>query len=294
MGYLITKDYQRIIQSSELAAITGNDVSIRKLAEGTAQAKCMSYLVQKYDISQEFRDINVFSMGVIYKALDRVYLDATAYSATATYVLNDLVLQAGKVYVCTTAIPVAEAFTIGKWALLGDQYDLFFVTLPAPMFDYLKVYAKTNPVFWKDKTYIAQRDSILMDQQSALDAIDIQNISRGNVFPDNAINGPEMWGAGTPFSVAAGTRPTDATKWTKGDCRDQQFVSLLMDIVVYDLCKRIAPQNVPEIRHNAWVAATDTMKKFAKGEITASLPLLQPKSGNRMRHGGNAREINSW
>jgi len=295
MGYLIERDYRRVIQDSELKAITGGgDASLRIMAENTALAKVKSYLRQKYDLAQEFQDTLLFSMDVIYKAGQRIYLDATAYSAAATYALKALTLQGGNVYACKTAIVTPEAFTIGKWDLLGKQYAIFFVTYPAPVFNYLTFYLKESPVFWEDKTYAAARESLTTSHEDELQAGLTQNIVIGNPFPGTTKAGIEMWGTGTAYVVAAGTYPTDTAKWTAGDNRDQEMVELLLDIVVYNRCKTIAPENVPEVRHNAWLAAIDTMKKYAKGDLTASLPLLQPKSGNRIRHGSNVKNINTW
>lgn len=292
--YLLTRDYQRIIQTTELNAITGNDVSIRQLVEGSVQSKIYANLKQKYDLDREFTDTAQYSNQPIYKALNRIYLDATAYNPANTYVLNSLTLQAGVVYYCSTAIIAPEAFTIGHWTLLGNQYDLFFVTLPKPAFDELTFYYKGDVVFWKDKVYTAANDSVPIDQQSALQAPSIESINFGNVLPDDRVNGVKFWGAGVAYSVVAGTYPTDATKWTKGDNRNQMFVSLYMDIVVYELCSRIAPNNVPEARHNAWIKAWKDIKEMAKGDINGQLPIIQPRTGNRVRYGGNTKQNYNW
>lgn len=294
MPYLLTKDYQRIIQTTELNAITGNDVSIRQLVEGSVQSEIYASLLQKYDLANEFTETALFSMQIAYKGNNRVYLDATAYSAAATYTLNALVLQAGVVYYCSTAVTVAEAFNIAKWTALGNQYDLFYITLPKPAFDELKYYFTGDQVFWKDKVYTALRDSSPVDQQTALQAPSIESINFGNVLPDDRLNGLQFWGTGVPYSVTAGTYPTDATKWTKGDNRNQMFVSLYMVIVVYQLCSRIAPNNVPEARYNAWVKAWKDIKDMAKGDINAQLPIIQPRTGNRIRFGGRPYQDNNW
>lgn len=292
--YLITKDYVRLIQTNELNAITSNDVSVRLLVEGSVQSQIYASLKQKYNLDGEFTDTAQFSTQPVYKANSRVYLDAPAYSATGTYTLNTLALQAGVVYYCSTAIPVAEAFTPAHWTALGNQYDLFFVTLPQPAFDELTYYFKGDKVFWKDKVYTAAKDSIQTDQQSTLQAPSIESINFGNVLPDDRVNGFAFWGTGVAYSVAAGTYPTNATYWTKGDNRNQMFVSLNLDIVVYELSKRIAPNNVPEARYNAWIKAWRDIKDIAKGDINGQLPIIQPRTGNRIRFGGNPFQSNSW
>lgn len=343
MPYLITKDYQRIIQTTELNAITSNDASNRLLAEKSTEAKIRKYLIQKYDLTQEFQSTTAFLMTVAYKGSNRVYLDAAAYSASSTYALNALVLQAGNVYVCITAILVGEAFNPAKWTLLGAQYDIFYVPYPAPLFDQDKLYYKDDLVWWKDKVYQAQKDSVITDHEGELQDLTIQAIRKGNVFPDdvNSAAAQQMWGTGVSFSFAginpvntlqtaysaltnytagtyasyqgvnyiatgasgpASTIVTPGTNiqkwlpvlWTFGDNRNQDVVEMYLDMVVYSLCKRIAPNNVPEARHNAWLSAIAELKSFAKGDTTLEVQVIQPKQGAPVRFGGNVPRINSW
>src|ERR1019366_406144 len=268
--YLISKDYQRIIQTSELNAITSNDISIRVLVEGSVQSEVYAWLKQRFD------------------------LDSTAYNPASTFVLNSLTLINGLVYYCSTAIVVPEVFNGANWTLLGTQYDLFFVTPPEQLFDEMTVYKVGDKVFWRNKVYTSLKDSVREDQQNALQASSIESIGLGNVLPDDRTNGLSFWGVGIAYSVAVGTYPIDITKWTKGDNRNQMFVTIIMVIVVYNLCSRIAPNNVPEARHNAWVKALKDIKDMASGDINAQLPIIQPAIGNRIQFGGDQRQINSW
>lgn len=293
MAYVNTRDYLRVIQPKELNAITKSDITIRKMSEGAVMSELNASLIQEFDTDSEFKDLAIFSMLIVYKGNDRVYLDADAYSATATYALNALTLESGNVYVNTTPIVTPEAFAIGKWDLLGIQFDLFYVTLPNPLFDSRKFYHKDDVVFWEDNTYIAQQDSIVVSQQDALQAANSSDVNLFNPVP-GTLSGENMWGTATPYSVAAGTLPTDTTKWTFGDNRNQMFVDMFLDMVVYKLSKRIAPDNVPEARHNAWITAQQNLKRIASGNINAQLPVKEPLQGNRIRWGGSPREINSW
>jgi hypothetical protein len=292
--YLISKDYQRIIQTSELNAITSNDISIRVLVEGSVQSEVYAWLKQRFDLDSEFTSTDAYSNQLIYKANQRIYLDATAYNPASTFVLNSLTLINGLVYYCSTAIVVPEVFNGANWTLLGTQYDLFFVTPPEQLFDEMTVYKVGDKVFWRNKVYTSLKDSVREDQQNALQASSIESIGLGNVLPDDRTNGLSFWGVGIAYSVAVGTYPIDITKWTKGDNRNQMFVTIIMVIVVYNLCSRIAPNNVPEARHNAWVKALKDIKDMASGDINAQLPIIQPAIGNRIQFGGDQRQINSW
>lgn len=292
MAYLIFSDFKKQIQQDNLLQVIGNDLTVLATAELQAIEEAYGYLVQKYVTDQEFTDTLPWSATVAYSAGDRVYLDATAYSATATYPLKSLVLQGGNVYICTTAITVAEAFTPANWTNLGPQYTLFYVTYPKPVFDYQAIYQKGDQVFWNGKVYTAQRDTIPPGQ--SIQYRQIQNIPAPNVFPDDPVNGAIYWGTGTAYSIAAGTLPTDATKWTEGDNRTQSVLMIVIDICLFHLHSRISPRNIPDLRKDRYTNAIQMLQAFARGEMTAKLPLIQPKSGQRIRYGGAIKNQNSY
>lgn len=92
---------------------------------------------------------------------------------------------------------------------------------------------------------------------------------------------------------------TDITKWVSilwilGDNRNQMFVEMFLDMAVYKLSKRIAPNNVPEARHNCWLSAMKNLKAMAEGDINAQLPIIQPSQGNKIRFGGKTKQLNDY
>lgn len=264
-------------------------------AQNAAEAKVTSYLVQKYNIKEEFTDTNPYNPALSLKAKNRIYLDALAYSATSTYAINNLCLQGGNVYICTTAVTVPGAFDPTAWALLGAQYTIFYITLPYPEFDYQCLYAKGAQVWWKDSVYTCQIATQPITQDDILQAGTYQNVPLPNVFPDDPANGVQYWGAGIPYSVAAYTIPTNAAYWTLGDNRNPDFVNMCIDLTLYRCHIRIAPRNIPDIRVKARDEAIEWLKDAAEGTyITADLPLIQPRSGARIRFGGNTKINNTY
>lgn len=292
MAYLRLQDYYQQIQSLQLDQITGGDNSIRLSAEYKALEELTSYLTQKYDMAQELTDTLVWSNSAIYKAKNRVHIDAAAFVAANTYILGALTLYQGAVYICTTAITVAAAWDASKWTLLGTQYSLFFVTLPNPEFNYLTFYNSGDVVFWKDKVYTAVKDSYVYDHDDKLQTNSPLTVI--NSFPDDPINGPVQWGTGVAYSVAAGTLPTDTAKWTAGDNRSQKILECLIDIAIYKMHSRVAPNNTPQLRIDNYDAAITWLKACARGTVTANVPVIQPKQGRRIRYGGNTKNINSY
>lgn len=292
--YLRDKDYSALIQPENLNQIISNDSSLKKVFALVAQEELASYLRQKYLIAQEFTDTEVFSMSKSYKARDRVELNFAAYSATSTYAINDLVINAGKAYVCITAITVAEAFNIAKWTLLGNQYDLFYVTLPVEEFNSNKIYNRGDLVFWNDKVYTNVQPTFVPDHEAILQYGSTSNIPQLNTFPDDPVNGSKVWGTGTAYSVDAGTLVTDTDFWTAGDNRSPQIVMYMIDVLLYHIHARIPPRNIPQERHVRYEAAKAWLEMAARGDITANIPLIQPKQGRRITSGGRIKNQNHY
>jgi len=275
MSYLIRADYNALIQTDNLNQIIGSKQAILDQIESVAQQEIISYLRQKYNVDKEFTDTNLYAYNVAtFNAKDRVYLDATAYSATATYALNTLVTYNSKVYRCSTAVTVAEAFNAAKWTLLGDQYQIFNVTTPKNDWDYYTEYSTGDEVFYENKTYTAV-------------------VGSTGIIPSSS---PAIWGTGTAYTIPAATWVTDTAKWTAGDNRTSQLVAYMIDIVLYHVHSRIAPMNIPDLRVKRYDDAIKWLKSCAQGDfITSNIPLIQPRSGKRIRWGSlNEKNNNNY
>jgi hypothetical protein len=184
MAYLRLQDYYTTIQDANLQQVLSNTDSYRTTKEQAALTEITSYLIQKYDCTDEFRDTKTFSFTTYYKAKQLVQLDATAYSNTATYALNALTLYQGKVYYNITAITVGEAFTSSKWTLLGAQYDLFYIPVPFDEFNVYSTYSVGDNVFYKDKIYTCKQASVSPTHQTDLQYGSTTSIPLNNLFPD--------------------------------------------------------------------------------------------------------------
>jgi hypothetical protein len=299
MGYLIYSDFKRLIQSDNLTQILGGDTAILTQFQQAAVSECISYLSQKYITAQEFSDTTAYAYANTYNVHDRIYLDADAFSQSTSYVVGDIVLYAGIVYRCTTN-------HLGLWdashfTLIGAQYALFYVPTPyipttttrMDEFDYKVAYSVDDYVYWKGKYYRCRIATSGLDHESALQFRTIENLPLPNVFPDDPNNGVQYWGTGTAY-VAAEKFPTNTTYWQSGDNRNPQMVNYCIDICLYHLHSRISPRNIPELRINRYDDAISWLKKAANGDITASLPLIQPRAGGRIRYAGNVKQINSY
>lgn len=324
MAYLRLQDYFNFrIQEQQLTQVTqGNDV-VRQSCELEAEAEMISYLVQRYDIDDEFKDVGSFIKNGRYYANDLIELNATAYSATSTYALNSTCLNSGKVYVCTTAITTPEAFNISKWQLVGNQYDLFYVKSPFPRYSYNTTYQVGDCVFYKNKVYkciVSVTNIMPTDPNKASyywsTGVDYFVINYNcNQTPTNFTT----WLVNTTFDEQdivnynqqiyisvkdnnLGVTPgTDINSWlpmtwVKGDNRSQQLVAFLVDIVLYKIHMRIAPNNIPQLRKDNYTYCLDWLMQAGgqNNAITANIPLLQPKQGARIRWGSNPKNYNNY
>lgn len=297
MAYLILNDFKKLIQQENLSQIIGSDYSILDSLALSAVQTATSYLTQKYITAQEFQDTQKWDSTVVYKAANRVYLDAPAYNAAGTYILGALTLQAGNVYKCTTAITVAEAFNPAHWGLLGVQYALFYAKYPNPLFTLTNNYNIGDLVFWGTSSWRCLRATDHGSHEGALQSVYSQQIPFNNIFPD-AI-GQTQWTAiaPIPYTIPATTDILNTTYWAPGDNRNQELLNYTIDIALYRVHKRIAPRNIPDLRVKAYDDAIKWLKDAGavnNSGITADLPRIQPKSGARIRWGGDVRKQNNY
>jgi hypothetical protein len=322
MAYLRLNDYYQLrIQKAQLDQITQGSDIVRVSSELESLAEMISFLVQKYDIEDEFKDIKNYSYGQTYNANDLVELDATLYVATNTYTLNSKTLYNSNVYVCTTAIVTPEAFNSTRWKLVGKQYDLFNVASPYTRYSFKTTYVLGDYVIYKNKIYKCL-------------------VTNTNVMPTDANQGSLYWGSGVNYSVT-GVEPynvvSDFTAWNNAtiysignkvsynnfiyyansnnlnvapgninhwlpitwknsDNRSIQLVAFLIDIVLFKIHMRIAPNNIPQLRKDNYTYAKEWLMEAGgqNNAITANIPLLQPKKGGRIRHGSNVKNINTY
>lgn len=307
MGYMILGDYKSFIQEQYFQQLIQGDDSKRLTEEQTAIRWIISRLKQKYDVNYEFTETSVWDYNRAYGATDRVYLDADLYNSANIYVVNDLTLYQGNVYLCGN--DTTGTFTPADWKLLGAQYDLFFASYPstctlngkpnpatlanpnAPVFNYLNLYKKGDVVFWKGNTYVCNQDTLQITHEQLINYFYYSNVPYLNVFPDDVMNNQnnKFWSNPTVYVVTAGTLPTDDTAWTKGDNRNPIVLRCMKSLVIWALSPNISTMNIPKKWESEYNYALETLKSAANGEITLDLLLIQPKSGQRIRFGGNIK-----
>lgn len=293
MGYLIANDYLRQITDVSIGQIVAGNAYLQKWAELTALKQIGNYLRFKYDVDAELSETNVYKVTSMYKAGDRVYLDAAAYSASSLYPLKSLVLQNGLIYQCTTAINTPQPFNDSNWVSLGSQYDIFFAKYPYPVFSSESYYSEGEIVFWKNKIYAAIISTPLLSQSDIIQFESTKSIPPPTAFPDDVVNGKNYWKYNSDYTVAADSL-LQSTYWMSGDNRHPQIVMFCIDVALYHLYGRIAPKSIPEVRTDRYNAAIAELKMIARGEIASDLTKIQPGQGASIRWGSKPKQQNHY
>jgi hypothetical protein len=308
MSYLIPADYLKQIQDVNLQQVISNNQAVLTAAERTAQYEAMSYLKQKYEVNAEFTDTTIWDNTAPYSAADRVYLKAPTYLAATTYNIGTLATYSGSVYTCNTD-GTTGTFDPSKWDLVGATNEIYFAAYPFPLFDVYKIYSVGDKFFYNGHSYEVLEATKGLSHDTAIQYRLIQNIPLQNQFPPV----PTVYKDLGAYTVPAGEDINNAAFWTLGDNRDPQMVEKLVDVTLYHVHSRIAPQNIPALRVMRYMGlkedriAIENGKQYypaysalgffqacAVGEITPSLPVIQPKKGARIRFGGNVKNINSY
>lgn len=76
-----------------------------------------------------------------------------------------------------------------------------------------------------------------------------------------------------------------------GAARDPVVVMYMVDMVIFHLCSRVAPQKAPGLRQDRYNAAKLWLKAVGRGEIRPDLPLrsLEDKPNTLTRFGSNTK-----
>jgi len=311
-SFIFYGDYAKQIQSDNLSQISGSSLAILTNLQSVAVEECMSYLRQKYDTAKAFANIVQWTRNSTYYPGMNVYLNAPAYDASATYFLNDLSLQDGIIYQCTTA-QTAVPFDTTKWMPLGQQYTIYNAAIPASNFDSGKIYSVGDNVYWNLISYTCLIASQILGHEDLLEINDAGTNPVINIFPDDPVLGAQYWVNTDEIVVPIDTEISDSDYWVPGDTRDQKLVETCVNIILYKAHMRISPRNVPEVREVNYLgqkedritsngriiyptySALGWLQAAAIGtDITPHLSTLQPTQGLTIRYGGNQKLINQY
>lgn len=298
MPYLIPSDYTTLIQQDNLNQVISGNPAILDRAYRAALEEASSKIRQKYDLSRELTDTIKWDITKEYKAADRVYLTADAYNPANTYAIDMFVTFGSNgilnVYK-SNKITTPGVFNTADWDLVGPDNSIFYVQNPHPYFDVYALYAVGDRVFYKGKTYTAIQASKPQTFPPDPNIEYYELVPNPNAMPDTPGTGAAQWGVGVPYLVNAGTIITDTSKWTYGDNRSALLVMYIVDLTLYHVHSRISPRNIPDLRVKRYDDAIMALRKdFSEGGATPNVPVIQPRTGGRIRFGGNTKKSNTY
>lgn len=328
MAFIRVQDYYIRISAANLNQILGQaqqitgDTEVRYGSELTAIAYARGKLTQRFKVDKIFTDIMMFSAAAPYKWGDLIDLEAAAYSNIIVYNANEFILYTdGNIYYKNSEtsgyaagiLPIDDAY----FTLVGAP-SLYYVT-PPPTFDEDTFYTPGQFTVYNYEYYVrtANTDGYKVDgyrenQQSSLfdEWADVPFVG-GTIFGSPYANpGADVYGNlmtpqnqqywkkiidFTPYQIT-GVWPSDATKWTHGDNRNQLIVKAVIDMALLEVHGVINPNQVPALRWNRDKEAKDWLSMCADGTFVLECPFYteDKNRGMAMRSGSNPATGHSY
>jgi len=268
---LINNDYEKYIQEKNILQVIEDNWVLAQDVEQAAQDEMKGWLRQRYDVTKIFTNTTTFVLANVYNSKDLVFLTATEFSATASYVINQLVLYLGNVYYANGAIAPA-AWNASNFTLIGAE-GFYYVDLPTGVLEYdSETVNEINDVVWyNDHTYTC--------------------LARNTgVLPTTAA----YWTDGGEYTIT-NKYPVIDDEWIAGDNRNQLIVMRLIDITLFHLHSRINPRNVPDLRKERYDGnspaqiggAIGWLKQIAKGEVSVDVAEIAPEQNLSINFGNS-------
>ena len=144
--FLIQKDYYNLITSENLDVVLDGEDQWRIDAELSAIEEIKGYLNNRYDTDVLFKQAKIWAKTTVYTTGDFILLQASNFSATATYVVDNLVTHTdGYVYICILAPTANQAPGDATYWTKLELNESFFTALQ----DSTGVELITNAAFFK-------------------------------------------------------------------------------------------------------------------------------------------------
>jgi hypothetical protein len=186
-------------------------------------------------------------------------------------VLSKRVLYNGNIYECIVDSQGYLPTNTSYWVFVCEDMALFYVTLNKTEWLNTTSYNVNDTVWYNKKNYTAL-------------------LNNTNILPDSNTTAWQDDGEYTVTTVL----PTDTTKWTAGDNRNQQIVKYLLDISLYHFLSS-SPRNMADLRKERYDGnspeqrggAIAWLKRVSRGDVFADLPILIPVTGMSIQYGNS-------
>jgi phage gp36-like protein len=288
--YYHNSDYSVDINNNQLQEIYNDQRTLQRV-ENIVNEEIKSYLIQRYDLDNEFTNTGTFSITKQYNVADRIIIDYPSFTSSQSYVFGNGVINNGEGYICKTAsIGATTSFdTANVWLDLGPQYTIYYAQYPAPRFADELYYKLNDVVYWNNFTYSCRSATKDLSKTQAAQYLYTENLPNLNVIPDDSVlnSNYAYWlpGSTSSYVIPIGTLPNNTLYWTMGDNRCQQILNCGLDMILYYIERQIAPRNIPEFRMKMYKDACKWLDDVANGEFTINLLYKIPQQGSGFRAG---------
>lgn len=307
--YLTKNDYLSLIQGNQLInqvlnALSSEGITQRQFAESWAIGIVKSKLSKTYDLEFEIKPTLPYDNTKKYYAGDRCVIDFPLWVKDTFYIeFISLVIKDGVGYICKTS-NTDSVFDESKWNAIGNQNDIYYIKYPYPVF-MLEMqesrgtytagyYEKGDKVWWDNKIYSCKVQTTIIDDAAYIQYINIDDVPPPNIFPNDKKRGKDFWQELQDFEYQEEPPFYNSEIWTLGDNRDPVLMKVLMDLSIWMLHSRIAPNNIPQLRNDNKNEALCWLTDVSKGNLIANIMPLQPTQGISFRGGSAPKYINKW
>jgi len=319
------KDFDTIL--AQIGQSTAHSpTTIRQEEEKNTIAEISAMICHRYDVEKIFVDILPWNILTQFNIGELVEYSQPAYSDSKTYILNDLVsfqttsngVISDDIYINTLAIPAPEVFNPLKWTKQEENFALYTVkepiitANPSAGFSYdtnlftgnhdtIKGWDTTKDIFLKRDANEVKIYYSSADRTNNVDSIGVVDVTdQVKTFPSNipieAGDDLENTLSGTLFII--GFMP-DGQEWSvvasnayqKEDFRSRLIVSIMIDLVLFNLYGLVAQRNVPDFIGERMERAMAALKDIKKGVTTPKLPLYDDETRGQQIAFGSERRV---
>lgn len=313
--YLTTFDYMPSIQSGQLMGQILDALQAgtfeRQFAESWAIGIIKSRLQRAYNLDYEFTSTLPYdSSRQSYFANERIVIDFQKWVGNTQYNIGDCVIYNGIGYLCQTQNK-DNTFIADNWQNIGFQGQLWYVPTPYQIFyiepqqnvgSYTAGFYNVGDMVWflDNHTYTCIIPTAVIDSDWRIQYRTYKDVPPVNTYPNDPQFGKLAWTDNGIYTVTNDppTLPSDNPDiqpiWAVGDNRDPMMVQAVVDLALWKLHSRIAPQNIPKLRDDNYNKTIQWLDAINHDEIQLNVPYLQPKQGRGFRWGGNTKKINGY
>lgn len=333
--YLRKKDYYQIIEEEELNIIvTDASTVIRQQREIGVIEEVKSFIRHRYDVQEVFRDVLSWDASRIYYINELIeysepdYVAATEYQVgqRVVYTVTTGTISVDNIYEATEITTGNLPTDTDNWDFITTDKNLYYSRIVSPSpglttpdtsftyttnnyttsFDEILGWDRTKTIYFKLKDDVIKLYYSEANRTNDVDSIgvcryeNVKNfplnleIERGDIDDNNSM----LSGVLSVINFIPDLTEWDvepSNQWTRADNRNQQILSIVLKIMVFELHSFVSKRNTPELRILARDDAYQMLQNISSGkDMTADIPTYEDKKKGQSFVGGNSQRKQNW